>query len=83
MENKPNKCLFGEPYDRYKKVCDIDRRIQVFDHSKHYACQTVGFNRYKADNISPMDTSVTKKKNNPVITMAQSKSVLFANCNET
>jgi hypothetical protein len=80
-ENKPNKCLFGESFEKYKKVCDIDRSIKVFDTSKHYAAATVGYNRLSNDPISPLDTSVTRKKNNPVISMAQSKSILFGLCN--
>jgi hypothetical protein len=53
----------------------------VFDTSKHYAAATVGYNRLSTDPISPLDTSVTRKKNNPVISMAQSKSILFGLCN--
>jgi hypothetical protein len=80
-ERKPNKCLFGESFEKFKKVCDIDRSIKVFDTSKHYAAATVGYNRLSTDPISPLDTSVTRKKNNPVISMAQSKSILFGICN--
>lgn len=79
-EKKPNKCLFGESFEKFKKVCDIDRAIKVFDTSKHYAAATVGYNRLSNDPISPLDTSVTRKKNNPVISMAQSKSILFGLC---
>ncbi len=80
-EKKPNKCFFGESSEKFKKVCDIDRSIKVFDTSKHYAASTVGYNRLSSDPISPLDTSVTRKKNNPVISMAQSKSILFGLCN--
>lgn len=69
-EKKPNKCLFGESFEKFKKVCDIDRSIKVFDTSKHYAAATVGYNRLSTDPISPLDTSVTRKKNHPVISMA-------------
>ena len=80
-EKKPNKCLFGESFEKFKKVCDIDRSIKVFDTSKHYAAATVGYNRLATDPISPLDTSVTRKKNHPVVSMAQSKSILFGLCN--
>jgi hypothetical protein len=80
-EKKPNKCLFGESFEKFKKVCDIDRSIKVFDTSKHYAAATVGYNRLSTDPISPLDTSVTRKKNHPVVSMAQSKSILFGLCN--
>jgi hypothetical protein len=55
-EKKPNKCLFGESHDKYKRAADIDRTIKVFDHSKHYGACTVGYNRLTSDPISPMDT---------------------------
>ncbi len=74
---KPNKCLFGESYDKYSRACDIDRTIKVFDHSKHYAAATVGYNRLSTDPMSPMDTKHARKKNNPVISIPQSKSILF------
>lgn len=74
---KPNKCLFGESYDKYKRAADIDRNIKVFDHSKHYAAATVGYNRLATDPISPMDTKQARKKNNPEISIPHSKSFLF------
>lgn len=74
---KPNKCLFGESHDKYKRAADIDRTIKVFDHSKHYGACTVGYNRLASDPISPMDTRMARKKNNPVISIPNSKAILF------
>ncbi|CDW85650.1 UNKNOWN [Stylonychia lemnae] len=34
-KNKPNKCQFGEPYEKFKRTCDIQSNIKVFDHSKY------------------------------------------------
>jgi hypothetical protein len=76
-KNKPNKCVFGETHDKYKRAADVDRTIKVFDHSKHYAAATVGYNRLSTDPISPMDTRMARKKNNPIITIPKSSSFLF------
>lgn len=50
----------------------------MFDHSKHYAQATVGYYRMGRDHISPKDSTVTKSKNNPIVTIPNSKSILFA-----
>lgn len=76
-ELKPNKCLFGEPYDKYKRACDIDHLVKVFDHSKHYASSTVEFKVKNPDLISPLDTSMARKKNNPVYSIPKSSEILF------
>lgn len=50
----------------------------MFDHSKHYAQATVGYFRMaRGDMISPKDTNVTRTKNNPIVTIPNSKSILF------
>ena len=34
-KNKPNKCLFGVGYERFRKTADIDKGVKVFDHTYH------------------------------------------------
>lgn len=53
--------------------------MKVYDHSKHYASTTLGYYRSDPNIISPMDTLVTKKKNNPVYTIPYSREILFKN----
>lgn len=77
IEAKPNKCLFGESYEKFRKTCDIDPSVKIYDHSMHYASSTLGYYRSDPNIISPMDTLVARKKNAPVVTMAKSKEILF------
>eukprot|EP00347_Sterkiella_histriomuscorum_P001753 403370820 len=34
-KTKPNKCLFGESYDRFRKTADIQKGVKVYDHSQY------------------------------------------------
>ena len=77
IESKPNKCLFGEPFERYRKTCDIDPNVKIYDHSKHYASTTMGYYRSDPNIVSPMDTMVARKKNAPIVTMPKSSEILF------
>ena len=88
--------MFGESYQKYQRACDIDKNIVVFDHSKHYIngsapliAETVT-KHHSGDPesihhflISPLDTSVTRRKISPAIRMAQSKSTLFGHGTKT